>query len=321
MDAAGRRSGWGYPPSRPFILLGIYFIVTAVQVASVAARPPLPDTRVGALWVIFGVALVLAAVTAIAWARWANAVLPVLVALAVLQSAAAVVVSAGGQGQLVSGLYLIVLGVFAGYFLSVRAVRAFTVLAAVGFGSAVLVNPLLDTPAYGIAVIVVAAALALIVSSLVQRLRAESVADPLTGALNRRGLEESALLLHGVDGRSGASTAVVEIDLDGFKDYNDTHGHQAGDELLASLVRDWSPVLRRTDLLARTGGDEFVIVLPTTKREEADVLLARLRHANAAPWSAGTAIWEQGEPLLQAVRRADEAMYASKPPGGSRSRP
>ncbi|MFN8126990.1 MAG: GGDEF domain-containing protein [Candidatus Nanopelagicales bacterium] len=93
--------------------------------------------------------------------------------------------------------------------------------------------------------------------------------DPLTGALNRRGLQHSADLVHDLEIRRHLATSIVEIDLDGFKRFNDTNGHHAGDDLLAALVEDWSSVLRGTDILARTGGDEFVLVLPATSHAEA----------------------------------------------------
>ena len=70
----------------------------------------------------------------------------------------------------------------------------------------------------------------------------------------------------------------------------DAHGHLAGDALLVALVDDWQSLLRRTDILSRTGGDEFVLVLPGTTRVDAEALVARLRAANPAPsrfaWSA-----------------------------------
>ena len=118
-----------------------------------------------------------------------------------------------------------------------------------------------------------------VVFSLVQHLRDEATHDPLTGALNRRGLQDSAGVVHALDERRHVETTVVEIDLNGFKAYNDTHGHQAGDDLLADVVREWSAVLRRTDLLSRTGGDEFVLVLPATTLDEAAALPLTTVHA------------------------------------------
>lgn len=270
-----RSPSWGYSPGRPFLLLAIYFTVGTLQIALVAARPPLPGTRVEALWPIAGAGLTLLLATLAAWARWWDRGLPLLVI--------------GGVLQLIA------------------------FLAAVGYLAALAANPLLDSPAYVLAVRVLIVGVTRIVFGLVQRLQAEVVHYPLKGALNRRGLEGSADVLHGLDARRATPTTIVEIDLDAVKAFNDSRGHQAGDDLLVALVRDWSRVLRRTDLLARTGGDEFVLVLPSTTRAEAEALVTRLRAANDAQWTAGIVVWEPGEPLPEALRDVDEDMYRHKP--------
>ena len=313
MRGERRLPGWGYPPSRPFLLLAVYYAISVLQLASVAARPPFPDTRVEALWLLAAASAGLLVATVVAWARLATAVLPAIVVGGILIAAGSAAISVGGQGQLIAGFYLAVLGMFAGYFLSARAVRGYVALATLTFGTALIVNWLLDSPAYVIAVVVLVDCVTLVVSSLVQRLRSEALLDPLTGLLNRRGLAERADALHAIDERRHLLTTVVEIVLDGFKAYNDSHGHEAGDRLLAGLAHDWNEVLRRSDLLARTGGDEFVLVLPATDRPEADVLIARMREANPFPWSAGIVGWTPGEPLPAALNLADEAMYRNKP--------
>lgn len=303
---------WGYPPRRPFVLLGVYFVVGTLQLLLTVWRPPLPGTPVRLNLLLATIAIVQVILTFVAGAVLANWALPYLVGSGIVVSAVSAAGAAGGQGQLVAGMYLAVLGVFAGYFLSRRAVRTLLALATVAFGTALAVNRLLDSLGYVIGLVFLVGGVTLVVASLVERLRAAAMHDPLTGALNRRGLQQAATSLHDLDARRHDETTVVEIDLNGFKAYNDTHGHQAGDDLLADAVRDWSAVLRRSDVLSRTGGDEFVLLLPATTAVEAEALLERMRAVNAVRWSAGVTVWRPGEALPEALGHADEAMYRAK---------
>lgn len=303
---------WGYPPRRPFILLTTYFLIGAAQLGLTVLHPPLPDTNVRLNGVLAIVSLVQAVATAVAGMSTSTRALPVIVASGILVVAASTAGAAGGQGQLIAGFYLVALGLFAGYFLSVRAVRFLLALATVSYGVALAVNLRLDSVAYILALVVLVIGVTLVVSSLVQHLRGEAVRDPLTGALNRRGLYLAAQAIHDVDTRRHDETAVVEIDLNGFKAFNDRHGHQAGDVLLSTLVADWSTVLRRSDIISRTGGDEFVLLLPGTGADEVEALVARMREANPFPFSAGVTAWVPGESLPTALQHADEAMYRDK---------
>lgn len=303
---------WGFPPRRPFILLTTYFLIGAAQLSLTVLRPPLADTNIRLNGALAIVSLVEAVATALAGMVNASRALAPIVATGILVAAVSAAGAAGGQGQLVAGLYLAVLGLFSGYFLSVYAVRLLLILATVSYGAALAYNLRLDSVAYILALVVLVIGVTLVVSSLVQHLRGEAVRDPLTGALNRRGLYLAAQAIHDVDTRRHDETAIVEIDLDGFKEYNDRHGHQAGDVLLSTLVADWSTVLRRSDIVSRTGGDEFVVMLPGTSADEVEVLVTRMRQANPFPFSAGITAWVPGETLPAALQHADEAMYEEK---------
>jgi diguanylate cyclase (GGDEF)-like protein len=102
------------------------------------------------------------------------------------------------------------------------------------------------------------------------------------------------------------------IDLDAFKEVNDRTGHAGGDRLLVETAHAWRAGLRADDVLARVGGDEFVVLMPATTPDEARVMLARLRLAGSAAWSAGLARWRPDEPLEACLERADGRLYEAK---------
>ena len=144
--------------------------------------------------------------------------------------------------------------------------------------------------------------------------------DPLTGLLNRRGLDRAlsdALLHADADARP---MALALVDLDHFKDVNDTLGHDAGDRLLVAVARGWERVLRSGCHLARIGGDEFALLLPDTGPSEAEALVERLRAAvpGRRTCSAGLAALHTGDSASLLVGRADAALYEAKRSGRDR---
>ncbi|WP_018747974.1 GGDEF domain-containing protein [Chitiniphilus shinanonensis] len=155
-------------------------------------------------------------------------------------------------------------------------------------------------------------------------------ADQLTGALNRRGLEESFEVEAARVERTGAPLAVALLDLDNFKQLNDMQGHAAGDRALVHLVRVISDLLRPTDVVARYGGEEFVLLLPDTDLDAAVQVLQRLQreltrrfflHENRKlliTFSAGVTLAQPGEDRFKVIGRADDAMYRAKQAGKNR---
>ena len=127
--------------------------------------------------------------------------------------------------------------------------------------------------------------------------------------------------------QNGRPVSVLLMDVDHFKKFNDTHGHQAGDEVLRGVARALRQAMRDVDLVARYGGEEFAVVFPGTGLEESRPAAERARAAiesAAFPFegkqlkvtaSVGIAQLRHGEGIAQTVKRADDALYASKKAG------
>jgi diguanylate cyclase (GGDEF)-like protein len=142
-----------------------------------------------------------------------------------------------------------------------------------------------------------------------------SRADPLTGCLNRRGFEERFTAeLNGAE-RSGQPLGLLQIDLDNFKQINDTKGHAAGDEVLIWVVRTLQATLRPTDWVGRLGGDEFAVLLPGASRGNADEVADRVRYAltERIGASIGAAVFPiDGSDAEELHRQADSELYERK---------
>lgn len=154
--------------------------------------------------------------------------------------------------------------------------------------------------------------------------------DALTGLANRRLLEEIFQSLEAIARRKGAPMAVLFLDLDGFKPINDEFGHNVGDTILRKVAERLLATVRESDVVARFGGDEFVILLPELPRQDDVVSVAEkvlramqqpLRiqgHVRTIGASVGVASYPQdGKDFAALVRCADQAMYAAKSRGKS----
>jgi len=156
---------------------------------------------------------------------------------------------------------------------------------------------------------------------LTERLAESARTDPLTNLLNRRGFEDAAAAALARAKRDHEVVALLMFDLDGFKALNDTHGHQAGDELLVAAAEAWRGSLRAGDVLGRAGGDEFYVLLVDTDHARAGEVADRLRARtpSAVSCSVGIALFgpEDGD-LERLVTAADRALYAAKAAGRDR---
>lgn len=198
---------------------------------------------------------------------------------------------------------------------------------------------------YAALVVPLIATLAHRLSAIMQRLRAQqqelqaalgrlealATQDDLTGTHNRRHMTE---LMQGQleqQRRDGLPACIALLDIDLFKRINDNHGHAAGDEVLRRFARLTRESLRGVDLLARWGGEEFLVFLPGASAEQARAVLERVRRSMAEAafddiatglqvgFSAGVAALRGSDTLQQAVERADQAMYAAKTAGRGRT--
>lgn len=154
--------------------------------------------------------------------------------------------------------------------------------------------------------------------------------DELTGLANRRHMLERMEAERLRSHRTGRPLLLALLDLDHFKNVNDTHGHAAGDQVLQAFVGGVQAMVRGTDVLARWGGEEFVLMLPETDAAGAEELLEHLRHAVQAlevpmdgqtlriTVSIGLAAGRPGETVAQTLDRADQAVYQAKAWGRNR---
>ncbi len=200
------------------------------------------------------------------------------------------------------------------YFFFRRPEAAAHLLAAIGLTSVALVARGDVAPATALAVDVIVLAQGVVVRRLVMRASTAN-RDPLTGLANRRGFDER---LQELVGRPAVLSAAL-LDVDHFKQVNDTLGHAAGDQVLCSIAETWSRLLPSSAVLARHGGDEFALLLPGTPGPEALALVDRVRTLHPQTGlSIGVAQARRGESAAQLMRRADAALYRAKSAGRGR---
>ena len=167
--------------------------------------------------------------------------------------------------------------------------------------------------------------------ALVEQARRLAMSDPLTGLLNRRAFLESMRRWVAHHERYAHPVSLLLLDVDHFKQVNDTYGHEAGDAVLRAIADVLPTVTRLSDVVARWGGEEFVIGLPQTSAVGARVAAERVRRAIAgislaAPAgqtltvtaSVGVACLSARETLDALVSRSDAAMYLAKSAGRNR---
>lgn len=163
------------------------------------------------------------------------------------------------------------------------------------------------------------------------KLKGEALHDPLTGLLNRRGMLESIRACLSYLQRKQQHAALLMIDLDFFKKINDAHGHDVGDLVLVEVAEALALQLRESDVLARFGGEEFLVFLPQTSTEQAIHVAERLlaavntlkvavlaQSAQKLSISIGIANFGPDYDFASQLKRADQALYRAKDLGRCR---
>ena len=158
------------------------------------------------------------------------------------------------------------------------------------------------------------------IHQLLAKLSGLARTDALTGVPNRRAWDEEMPRELSRARRSGEPLSVALLDLDHFKAFNDSRGHQTGDQLLKEAAAAWIEQIRDGDLLARYGGEEFVLLLPVCSRDMAHAVVERLRCVvpDSQTCSVGVATWDGEESPEALIRRADDALYEAKLTGRDR---
>ncbi|MGE6742708.1 diguanylate cyclase [Allorhizobium pseudoryzae] len=167
------------------------------------------------------------------------------------------------------------------------------------------------------------------VESLMKSLRHQASSDPLTGLHNRRWLAERIPVEQARAAREKSPLSAILFDLDHFKQINDRHGHDTGDHVLMAVSEAVRDSLRRYDIAARIGGEEFCLILPRTSKQEATVIAERLRQTfevlvvKPLPHGRVTAsfgVYEaaSSDSMQQILLHADQALYAAKEGGRNR---
>jgi diguanylate cyclase (GGDEF)-like protein len=161
--------------------------------------------------------------------------------------------------------------------------------------------------------------------SVKERMRADkfygmAIVDPLTGLYNRRYGEEFLQREIARAQKNGYDLAILVMDLDYFKQINDSFGHAAGDLVLKEFARQVRRAIRACDVPVRIGGDEFIVILPECPKENVHIILSRLesfevmldRQRIAVSYSRGHAQYQVGDTPQTMLQRADKVLYAEK---------
>ncbi len=316
-----RRTGPGLEPLRPLdqMWLGrypgyvwmwvVWLVLSGGNLAFAVAfpanlKPPTADSVVSLVWV--AVSLVLLLILGARTPRW---FIHLQLVTAMMLTASLVYSALTTLGAALFGWAYCMIAMYVSVWLPRRTAAGYVV------GTAVLYLATLglrgDLPyllVTWLITITVSSTIALLLGFLVGRLRTIATVDPLTGLRNRAGLDSVVARAH----IPGAPTSLVVSDLNDFKAVNDSQGHLAGDRLLQDIGAALRASISPSDFAFRTGGDEFMLILPGRDVDDARVLMDRIASQVDVDLSSGIVEWPRGEGFDSAMSRADELMYEAK---------
>lgn len=339
------------------VLLSLVLMTASAAVMLMAARASDTINMVAVQWwaamSVGGLVVMAAIIRSGMSVQFADPSLTLVQMVWTITSGAVAYVLAGEARGLVPSVLVMIL-FFGTFSLTVPEVVGVGIYAALAFVSAIGVGArfnsthlsALDT-AYALMVFIVlggSIALNLRIHRIRERLREKREAlaealrinqelashDELTGLLNRRAMWEMVAVEHRRSMRTGRPLLLAQLDIDHFKAVNDTHGHATGDRALQAFANVVRACVRDTDVLARWGGEEFVLMIVDTDCEHARNLLERIRLAVAGmeiphatgmlrmTVSAGLAHHQPGDTIDHTLERADQALYTAKALGRNR---
>jgi diguanylate cyclase (GGDEF)-like protein len=201
---------------------------------------------------------------------------------------------------------------YTAYFFTERQARTYAALTTLAYLGACVAHPFQGIVAAFLVVMVTCIAGCELLIRMLRQLRTAALQDELTGQPNRAALVSQGSEIIRQARRRGRPLTVALLDLDHFKQINDEFGHAAGDEVLQRVTREWRERLRTGDTLYRSGGDEFVLLLPDATEQQASQLLTRLHETSEIAWCFGLTEVQPDDDLDRALARADKRLYAAK---------
>lgn len=302
---------------------GLLFVCgTILDLITIVAGPDWDDLNHGMIFILSAVAIVGGAILSwtsvpISAVGWYAIVTVCVLSTGFVQGLVDPVTSVGQS----AGLIYIWLTVCAALYCRAAATAAQVALVGVVNAATFIVSGTTPWIPQWLMMLGTCAAISAVVNRLAEALRRTANTDPLTAAATRRMLLSHLDQEIRVANRYGTPLAVAMLDLDKFKELNDSFGHAAGDRALVACVAAWRNQLRTTDLLARLGGDEFFVILPGIDSSEARSVAARLVDAVRAldvplACSAGITQFRAGDSADALLGRTDQAMYSGKATGG-----